>query len=479
LGGIAPSGRLRLSRNRSHIAILIAWTCVFDANSTRAQDRGWDFEAYRINTALALDLPGDLAEQFTAQLSKYLQQRVAAAIGPAWSFDVQVASGVRRHALLSGIATFAGEPSEEFPAEGDKLLLLTVRWKQDGYELTAREFDRYVKRWGMPIRRKSRQAGMLGEQLFALAWYSVAPLARLEPVSDDNRRVVLRPRGAELLRAGTDTPIVRPGEVYLPILRRTTRSGTLAENGVQVVPWTYVEAAEADGGDAVGVVLSGNRLPFGIRRQGRVEQIAIALRANPGDTQILLRSRSNPQKPLVGYEVFAQDGRGSTTLIGSSDLTGRVSVRPGDSRVRMLFIKNGGQLLARLPIMPGAQRELEVPLPDDDMRLAAEARLAALREDLVDVVARRNILMARTRQKIEQKELEAAGELLRALDELPGRSQFNLTLTSAARLLRSDDPQIQRRIDQLFQGTQTALAQYLDARPINELHDELRAARQE
>jgi hypothetical protein len=87
--------------------------------------------------------------------------------------------------------------------------------------------------------------------------------------------------------------------------------------------------------------------------------------------------------------------------------------------------------------------------------------------------------MARTRQKIAQKELEAAGELLRSLDELPGRSQFNLTLTSAARLLRSDDPQIQRRIDQLFQGTQTVLAQYLDARPINELHDELRAARQE
>jgi hypothetical protein len=44
--------------------------------------------------------------------------------------------------------------------------------------------------------------------------------------------------------------------------------------------------------------------------------------------------------------------------------------------------------------------------------------------------------------------------------------------------MRSDDPQIQRRIDRLFEGTQTALTQYLDTRPINELSSELRQAQQ-
>jgi hypothetical protein len=141
-----------------------------------------------------------------------------------------------------------------------------------------------------------------------------------------------------------------------------------------------------------------------------------------------------------------------------------------------LFIKHGGQLLAKLPVVPGAEPEIVVPLPDDDMRLEAEARLAAMREELVDVVARRNILMARARQKIEAKDFEAAQELMRSVDQLPGRSQFNLTLTTASRLLRSDDPQIQRRIDQLFQATETVLSQYLDARAISELHEELRSA---
>jgi hypothetical protein len=92
------------------------------------------------------------------------------------------------------------------------------------------------------------------------------------------------------------------------------------------------------------------------------------------------------------------------------------------------------------------------------------------------VGARRNILLTRARQKIEQGELSTARQLLTSIDELPGRSHFNTTLTTAARLLRSDDPQIQRRIDQLFEATQTVLTQYLDTRPITQLHDDLRAA---
>ena len=52
-------------------------------------------------------------------------------------------------------------------------------------------------------------------------------------------------------------------------------------------------------------------------------------------------------------------------------------------------------------------------------------------------------------------------KLLGEINELPGHTQFSLEITTAARRMRSNDPQIQSRIDQLFQGTQAALAQYL------------------
>jgi hypothetical protein len=290
---------------------------------------------------------------------------------------------------------------------------------------------------------------------------------------------VLQPRGAELFRAKFGEPPFHEGDFYLPILRRMLRSGALAEGGLQVVPWTYIEAIQAEEGSIVGRIHSGNRAPFGPRRQGRVEHLAIAIRSDPGETVLRLHSRTDPGNGLVGYDVYAKESASdSTTRIGTSDSAGRVTIQPSDQRIETLFIRNGSQLLARLPIVPGAERMLDVPLPDDEMRLAAESQMAALREDLIDVVARRNILMARVRQKISKDEFADAQALLRALDELPGRSQFSITLDSAARLLRSDDPQIQRRIDRLFEATRAVLAQYLDSRPINELHDELRAAQQ-
>jgi hypothetical protein len=441
-----------------------------------ADDRGWDYEPYRVKAIIALDVPGGLAERLSSELPRHLRERVDAAIGPAWAFDAELAAGVTRQSILSNLSALNNPKPADFSANGDKLLLLAVRSTSDGFELTAREFDLFIQRWGMPIRRSSRQSDMLAEQAFALVQRAISPLARMELDVNNGQQVVLHARGAALVGAGSGEPWAQPGDVFLPVLRRTTRGGELAENGIQVVPWTYLEVVTVDGPTLVGLIHSGSRRPFG-RRQGRVEQIAIALRADPGDTQLRLESRSNPEKPLVGYELHAQKpGEEATTPIGVSDLSGRITVRPGAHSVQLLFIKNGGQLLAKLPVVPGSELEIKVPLPDDDMRLQVEARLAAMREELIDVVARRNILMARARNKIEAKDFAAAQELIRAVDQLPGRSQFNLTLTTAARLLRSDDPQIQRRIDQLFQATQTVLGQYLDARSVADLHDELRAA---
>jgi hypothetical protein len=129
-----------------------------------------------------------------------------------------------------------------------------------------------------------------------------------------------------------------------------------------------------------------------------------------------------------------------------------------------------------LPIVPGAEPRIEVWLPDDDMRLRAAARLAALREDIVDLVARRTIFMARIRQEIHNKNLEEARKLLESLDELPGQTQYSVDLDREEQELRSKDVQVQRRIDRLFAETRTALAKFLDPQSIGALHEELRQA---
>jgi len=449
--------------------------CHLPTISKGSEERSWEERPYEIRAVLAIDAPGGLAQHLAAELPKYLKRRVNASIGPIWSFDIAIATGVLREHVLSKIITIT--EADDISSDEDKLLFLTVHARADCFELTAREFDRYTQRWSTPIQTKCRQLQGLPEQLFTLAHRAVAPLARLELDSDDESRVRLSMRGASLARHQPDSFGAARGEIFLPILRRTARNGEVFDGGIQAVPWTYIEIVENDGEQVVGHVHSGARRPFGARRQGRAEQIAIAARAEPADTILRLHSRTNADKPLVGYEVFTQQaGETTPTRIGATDRQGKLSIPPGKSALRMLYLKNGRQLLARLPIVPGIERQIDVPLPDDDPRLAAEARLEAIREDLIDVVARRNILMARARQKIKTGDLEAAQKMLTAIDELPGRAQFSLTLTAAARVLQSDDPQIQRRIDQLVAGTQTVLNQFLDVQPISELHNKLRAA---
>ena len=306
-----------------------------------------------------------------------------------------------------------------------------------------------------------------------------SPLAEFEVDPNDPQRVVLKPRASELPRGPDAPPWATAGDVFLPILRRTARNGKVEKNGIQVVPWTYLQAVEGKDKLLTFEVTSGSRRAFSGRRQGRVEQLAIAVRPAAEATTLSLHARKPNTKPLVGYEVLsATENPDSPKSIGFSDRAGEVRIQPGKQPIDMLLIKHGGQLMAKIPVVPGAEQLVNVSLPDDDARLAAEARLAALREDLIDVVARRNILIARTRQKIKKKDYAGAQELLRNLDELPGQPQFDFTLDSSERLLHTDDPLMQRKITQMFAATRKVMSHFLTIKPINDMHDELREAQQ-
>ena len=118
----------------------------------------------------------------------------------------------------------------------------------------------------------------------------------------------LQPRGARTSERAHTPAWANPGDVFVPILRRTTRSGDLAENGIQIIPWTYLEASRRQ---RFARIPHPQRQSSAIqcRRQARVEQLAIAVKADPAETTLHLLSRHDEKKPLVGYEVLAQDGR--------------------------------------------------------------------------------------------------------------------------------------------------------------------------
>jgi hypothetical protein len=450
----------------------------------------WEGEPYNIQLQLAIDAPGQLAEQLAEELPRRLKERINTSIGIVWRLQTEIAGGPLRHQLLEGLEHFANDDLADAAPDEDKRILVTVRSTPWGYELEAREFDRYVQRWSPVILRTTQQRDALAEQLFELVKQSVSPLARVEPTEADPQLVEFNFRGSDLPRIGPDFAWVEPGDVLQPVMRRTARDGSLLKNGATIVPWTYLEVVEppkaqsAKEGETVatavtrlvGRLRSATQRPLAARK-GRIEQVAIVLRGDQGDTTVHLQSRTQPDKPLVGYDVLAQNiDEKELRMLGSSDGEGEVVVTPGKSPVQMVFVRSDGVFLARLPVVPGAEQELKVPLPDDDVRLRVSARLSAFREDMIDLVARRNIFITRVRQQIEEKNFEEAHKLLEQLEELPGNTQFNLALDREAQRFRTEDQQVQRRIDHLFTQTRQALGKFLDPQPISELYEELRQA---
>ena len=194
---------------------------------------------------------------------------------------------------------------------------------------------------------------------------------------------------------------------------------------------------------------------------------------------LTLVSRSEPKRVLAGYEVYARPPDKKTAVpLGRTDRQGRIRVPPGESPLRVLLARNGGELLARLPIVPGLEPACTAEIPNDDRRLEAEGLVSGLRQDLVDLVARREVLFARTRARIKAGKFDEAEELIGQLLRLQ-KSERVLASTVALerRRARAEDPGMQRKIDALFSDTQKLLRKHFLPGAIQQLRQELRSAR--
>jgi hypothetical protein len=94
-------------------------------------------------------------------------------------------------------------------------------------------------------------------------------------------------------------------------------------------------------------------------------------------------------------------------------------VEPSEDRLRLLYVKNGGAVLARLPIVPGLHALDVADLSGDDTRLQAEAYIRGVQNAIIDLVAVRELFKARIRLRLERSEMPKAEALMVALRDQP------------------------------------------------------------
>jgi small-conductance mechanosensitive channel len=101
--------------------------------------------------------------------------------------------------------------------------------------------------------------------------------------------------------------------------------------------------------------------------------------------------------------------------------------------------------------------------------------LTTFKEQLIDVVARRNILIARTRDQLKKGKKQEARKLLDQLDELPNRSALSRQLDGVENNSenRSENPRVQAKIERMLADSRKLLGSFLSTREIIELEVEV------
>lgn len=473
------------------LALLISLN-VCRSTTHAAEQKYWELSPYRVQLHLAVDDSLRPQPQLGTQLVANLRQQIRATIYPLWTTEIALTTGQEKQRLFS---LLDNDSTESFDIDAlstgvDKQIFVTVVTTPLGYRLKSRELDCTTRRWSAIQHRQVRQSWMLSSQCFDLVCQTFAPLATIRPLADDNenkdkapsqsKNVLLRFRGSDLPRQSDLSFLAVPGEAYQPIMVRTSSSGEVKTDSIRDIPWTYLTLGEHQEDGWHAAVHTGTRRPFGVRRRGRMEHLALAVRNPSGTTQVRFHARHDASQSLTGYEVFRREQNATDTqAMGLTDTAGSVEVLPGESKVTLLFLRSEGQLLAKVPVVPGAKPTIEVPIADDTARLRAQASLTSLTEQLIDTVAQRNILIARVRDRISNGSIDEAQKLFTTLDSLPGRTKFNQDIKSAEnrKLNRSNDPKVQARIEKLFADTRKLLNRFLNTKQISELQGELTAAR--
>lgn len=352
----------------------------------------------------------------------------------------------------------------------DKFFFVSVEGRGMGARVVAREIDCPMRFSGPVVREIAGDSDDIPATIARAVSAAFAPVVRLEEVG--SKLAQGRVRGGSLITAEHSPAAIGVGDFLQPMIRKNDRSGEPLF--LQVVDWTYLAVSEQEDSRVTMAVHSGRAGALQGRRNNRTERVALKVRTTRPATTLRLHAKGDPESPLVGYDVYERDlESGDMSLIGHTDWDGRLRVEKTATPMRLLYVKNGGAILARLPLVPG-QNEMETAdLIGDDIRLQAEAYIRGVQNAIIDLVAIRTLLAARIRLRLESGEVDEARELLEALRQEPSYEKIANDMAVAQTVIKSSNRSEQRKIDTMFGETRTLLVKHINPSLVRDLETEL------
>lgn len=447
---------------------------------------------YRICLVVTTDNSPGLLQADAAALQERLLQEIESRIGGVWQVELPTETATSpaaneqrppislRHVARRGLRKLDQVEPEQLAVTAtglDKILFVhvgTAAW--GAYDVTAREFDVRTQTLGTVAWLECAQRPMLPSLAFQALLRAFSPLAEVETVS--GKEATLRLKAAALPLPDKKLQFVQPGDIFRATVRFNYRDGSLRR--LHPIEWTFLVAQQVEGPVATCEVFTGLRSPLSARRRGLVEQLAVVVRPTYGETQLKLVASGTSEQPLPGYTVHAQvPGEVATTPLGTTDRQGQLVIPPVATPLRILLIMHGGELLARLPIVPGLEPQLVAKVPDDRVRFQVEAAMAGIQEQVIDVYARRTVLLSQCEAQLEAGNMELAKRLLEELRKLKTAEAFQAELNQLERRTFVNDPRMKRRIDKLIGDTRQVVQNQLGDGEVDRLATEFQKRTQQ
>jgi hypothetical protein len=451
--------------------------CLLGFSSTARGQAAWEFEPYQVQIWLALPDDPTWQEVQLEQFRSILIGRAETTFGSVWNCEVQtvppaLASDVRyRLADLTAEQVAAALPEQ---ITADKIYLVEVQDDQGLLRVQVRELDYRARQIGILLERETPQREALPWVIWDAIAQAFTPLVRIERVENSN--IAARLRAGGLITSEQSPAWVRKDAVLRPVIRRNDRAGEPVKGGISLVPWTMIEVEEQTGSVLKCKLHSGYRQPIPVKATARLERLALLVRPEFPSTVLHLRSRDVTRSPLGGYEIWRKTSETDGDLLGSTDWQGNIELPRAETGVlQTLLVRSGGQLLAKLPLVPGQEPRLNASVPNDDGRLQAEGFVVALQSKIMDLEARRQIASMRIRKQIKDGKLAEAQQILEEMRNFETRADLNRLIDQQR--LRSSDAATQKRIDKLISDARILLSKFLDPELPNILQREIAIAK--
>lgn len=419
--------------------------------------------SYRPNTDLHGVVPNFVSEGF-----KTLDQVIG-----AWSQD-----GTEALLVPRGLALPLENPDPKIlplEIEGllgdvfkryDKIFVVRLETARMPIDIQVMEIDCLMRMQGPVVRARALAKTRLIDEIGQAISRAFGPMVRIEEAA--TKEVEGRVRAGGLIMDSDSPAAIHEGDYLQPALRKDDREGEPII--MEPLDWAFLYVDEVDGAKLKMTLHAGRRGGLQGRLNSRTYRVGYRIRPYHANTTIRLHAQGRPDQPLQGYELHEKDLETSEfSFVGRTDWGGRFVIEKADQPLRLLYVKNGGAVLAKLPCVPGEDRVATADIRGDDLRLQAEAYIRGVQNAIIDLVALRQLLAARIRLRLQKGNVDEARELLSALRKAGTYDVLSKDMRKKREEMETDDRQQMAMINQLFDQTRTMLTKYIDEKIIREL----------